>query len=43
MGPRPDGRGKALADNLQYRDGVRQWGRGQTAAESAGTPMFRVF
>ena len=33
MGPRPNGRGKALADLDDEGDPSRQWGRGQTAAE----------
>ena len=35
MGPRPNGRGKPNPPRIPYRVFVRQWGRGQTAAESA--------
>ena len=35
MGPRPDGRGKYGLGNLAAAALLRQWGRGQTAAESA--------
>ena len=35
MGPRPNGRGKYMAACLTAAVVVRQWGRGQTAAESA--------
>ena len=34
MGPRPDGRGKAVRLSVADAGTVRQWGRGQTAAES---------
>ena len=34
MGPRPDGRGKSAARVKDIRRAQRQWGRGQTAAES---------
>ena len=35
MGPRPDGRGKLLRRGRMKNQAMRQWGRGQTAAESA--------
>ena len=34
MGPRPDGRGKVVAALVLVVVALRQWGRGQTAAES---------
>ena len=34
MGPRPNGRGKRLASGVVIDHVQRQWGRGQTAAES---------
>ena len=37
MGPRPDGRGKPPAPPKPPAGAGRQWGRGQTAAESAGS------
>ena len=37
MGPRPNGRGKGLAVAVAAAFGSRQWGRGQTAAESSRT------
>ena len=36
MGPRPDGRGKVVAVICIAGAALRQWGRGQTAAESGG-------
>ena len=42
MGPRPDGRGKHLANERPPHVRWRQWGRGQTAAESVAGPRPRV-
>ena len=41
MGPRPNGRGKQWTATIQYHADKRQWGRGQTAAESSGRPTNR--
>ena len=38
MGPRPDGRGKVFLTGALLSRFLRQWGRGQTAAERAGWP-----
>ena len=34
MGPRPNGRGKNVTVRAGMTISLRQWGRGQTAAES---------
>ena len=41
MGPRPDGRGKTRPRRAGHARSQRQWGRGQTAAES-GRRVVRV-
>ena len=40
MGPRPDGRGKGPMPAMRGAGRVRQWGRGQTAAESNHPAMY---
>ena len=39
MGPRPDGRGKRRAGGYAVLGSLRQWGRGQTAAERSRPPL----
>ena len=41
MGPRPDGRGKRLRARAPIGMRARQWGRGQTAAESRADAAAR--
>ena len=41
MGPRPDGRGKNALTGKYLTAEMRQWGRGQTAAESPNGPVRR--
>ena len=41
MGPRPNGRGKCVVETPMKKLFLRQWGRGQTAAESCRLPRWR--